>query len=898
MVKSILLFLLIISTLLTNAQFSEPFAKVKVKDDTWVGGNEPDKNHEGETGMSCSWNDTPEISYMIYLKFDISGMPECDSVNLSFIGGFSDHEGQKTPVDHFFINLMALEDTAWNESEITWNKRPKKFGKVLAEVKMLDGSLYYDFASSELSKYVLDAKRAGKQYISFVMKGRDKTPKHKVWICDKSWIAPTLEFFYKPSESLKVEIKPQAGCYKESEIEVKIKANKKSTIFYTLDGSIPSKKSPVYKKPFVIDSQTEVNAFAVRENENSHYYQQYYSVKKEKAVSLSVDMNSEHDILPNFWNSAGFSPAEILLRADMQQTCDFMGAIPHKGLVYVRPHYLLNLVATEDIDTENPKYNWTRIDSAMDIMIRNDLKPIFEIMGTPSSSLDKFDAKFDKYYQAQTESHATFFTNFHEKEKLFAWKRLIKDMTLHFIERYGKEEVRSWYFETFNEPNLKHFWKFSLPEFLNYYDACSEALKEADPEIRFGGPGSAGALNEFVKALVAHCDTGTNYFTGEKGVRIDFISVHVKARPDKMIASEEKAVEYIKKHHPRLSDVPFVNDESDPIVGWGREYWWRPGPWYAAFVAQSVDYHYRKFIDSLGINYGIMSNDNAFMGNWYNRTQLARFADRDKPEDFSMVKKPCFTVFSMLSLLGKTIVKTPVPQKYIDHLGVIPTLHADGKIAVMLYNKTQIHVPNKQKGEREDILLACGDESVDLQLKNLPLDNYTLVEYRIDPENANPYKLWVEMRKPEKPTTEQILQLRKVQEIALQNQPIEITTENGTFAKSIDMPASSVVLLMLVPKTKAPPAKPTGLTAYKYTGINQEKEIMLRWDDLNNYTIKSFEVWFSDDNKNFEKVNPANFIDNGYLYMFTKDISQGYFKLRAVDYWNRKGEFSDTVFVD
>ncbi len=898
MTKYALTFLFIISTLIANAQFSEPFAKIKVKDDTWVGGNEPDKNHEGETGMSCSWNDNPEISYMVYLKFDLSGMPECDSVNLSFIGGFSDHEGQKTPVDHFFINLVILNDTSWNESEITWNNRPTEFGEVLAEVKMLDGSLYYDFASSKLSKHVLEAKKAGKRYISFVMKGKEKTPKHKVWICDKGWIAPTLEFFYKPSDNLKVEISPSSGCYKNGEIEVKMKANKKSTIYYTLDGSIPSKKSPVYKKPFSIESPTEVNAFAIRGDEKSHYYQEYYSVKKEQAVDLSVDMNSEKGILPNFWNSTGFSPAEILLRADMQQTCDFMGAIPHKGIVYVRPHYLLNLVAAENIHTNTPQYNWTRMDSAMDILIRNDLKPIFEIMGTPSSSLNKFDTEFDKYYQAQTESHATFFTNFYEKEKLVAWKRLIKDMALHFIERYGKEEVRSWYFETCNEPNLKQFWKFSLPEFLNYYDACSEGLKEADPQIRFGGPGSAGALNDFVKTLVAHCDTGTNYFTGEKGVRIDFISVHVKARPDKMIASEAKAIEYIKTNHPRLADVPFFNDESDPIVGWGREYWWRPTPWYAAFVAQSVDYHYRYLIDTLGVNYGIMSNDNAFMGNWYHRTQLARFADPDKPEDFSMVKKPCFTVFSMLSLLGKSVVKTPVPQKYIDHLGIIPTLHADGKIAVMLYNKTQIRVPNKKKGEREDILLACGDETIDLQLQNLPLDNYTLVEYRIDPQHANPYKLWVEMGKPDKPTTEQILQLRKVQEIALQDQPVEISATQGMFSKTIDMPASSVVLLMLLPKTKAMPQKPEALRAYTYSGFNEEKELMLRWNDLNNYYIKTYQIWFSPDNKKYEKINPAEFIDNGYLYTFPKNLTKGYFKVRAVDYWNRNSEFSDILYVE
>lgn len=71
---------------------------------------------------------------------------------------------------------------------------------------------------------------------------------------------------------------------------------------------------------------------------------------------------------------------------------------------------------------------------------------------------------------------------------------------------------------------------FSLG-FLNYYDACSEGLRAADPLLRFGGPGDSchsAPHSPYCWAMLQHCYNGTNYFTGETGVRIDYIALHKK----------------------------------------------------------------------------------------------------------------------------------------------------------------------------------------------------------------------------------------------------------------------------------------------------------------------------------------------------------------------------------
>lgn len=69
------------------------------------------------------------------------------------------------------------------------------------------------------------------------------------------------------------------------------------------------------------------------------------------------------------------------------------------------------------------------------------------------------------------------------------------------------------------------------PGFLNYYDACSEGLRAASGLLRFGGPGDScrsPPRSPYCWALLQHCYNGTNFFTREKGVRIDYIALHKK----------------------------------------------------------------------------------------------------------------------------------------------------------------------------------------------------------------------------------------------------------------------------------------------------------------------------------------------------------------------------------
>lgn len=97
-----------------------------------------------------------------------------------------------------------------------------------------------------------------------------------------------------------------------------------------------------------------------------------------------------------------------------------------------------------------------------------------------------------------------------------AWKQYIIDFIHYLQHRYGEEEVRTWYFEVWNEPDLSAFFHNTQQDYFKLYEATARAVKEADPLIRVGGPATSGS--KWVAAFVRYCQ--------ENDVPVDFVSTH------------------------------------------------------------------------------------------------------------------------------------------------------------------------------------------------------------------------------------------------------------------------------------------------------------------------------------------------------------------------------------
>ena len=56
------------------------------------------------------------------------------------------------------------------------------------------------------------------------------------------------------------------------------------------------------------------------------------------------------------------------------------------------------------------------------------------------------------------------------------WRDLVDAFIRHLRERYGVAEVRQWYFEVWNEPNLEYFWSGDAQDYLRLYDTAARAV--------------------------------------------------------------------------------------------------------------------------------------------------------------------------------------------------------------------------------------------------------------------------------------------------------------------------------------------------------------------------------------------------------------------------------------
>ena len=92
----------------------------------------------------------------------------------------------------------------------------------------------------------------------------------------------------------------------------------------------------------------------------------------------------------------------------------------------------------------------------------------------------------------------------------------------HCIERYGREEVSSWYWELWNEPDIA-YWRGTVEQYCALYDHTVAGLSRALGEIKVGGPAVTGGerATRFMDAFLAHCagegGGATNAVTGERG---------------------------------------------------------------------------------------------------------------------------------------------------------------------------------------------------------------------------------------------------------------------------------------------------------------------------------------------------------------------------------------------
>lgn len=207
--------------------------------------------------------------------------------------------------------------------------------------------------------------------------------------------------------------------------------------------------------------------------------------------ALMIDGRSPADApLHHVWSvCVGAGRANEALRADWQS--HFREAVTTLGAQYVRFHGLFH----DDMfvyrasngggfgpptPLDKPVYTFAYVDKVFDAILDTGARPFVELGFMP------------RELATQTETLFWWKAHCSPPNDMNAWVDLVTATVLHWIERYGLEEVRTWPFEVWNEPNLvPHFWTGTRTQYFELYEATARALKAIDPDLKVGGPSSS-----------------------------------------------------------------------------------------------------------------------------------------------------------------------------------------------------------------------------------------------------------------------------------------------------------------------------------------------------------------------------------------------------------------------
>jgi xylan 1,4-beta-xylosidase len=227
-------------------------------------------------------------------------------------------------------------------------------------------------------------------------------------------------------------------------------------------------------------------------------------VQQPQPRSIVVNIKDSTGPVDRFFDlSVGSDYPGTLIRDDSQAQLKLV--TDELGFRYLRFHAIFHDVLNT-VKMENGKtvYDWTKIDQLYDDLLGRHIKPFVELGFTPNALATSKSSIF--YWHGNT-SHPN----------PDGWRDLIEAFTRHIESRYGKDEVRTWFFEVWNEPNLSGFWEGADQKaYFELYDLTAKTIKAVDPALKVGGPSTAGAA--WVPEFLAHVK--------QTGTPVDFVTTH------------------------------------------------------------------------------------------------------------------------------------------------------------------------------------------------------------------------------------------------------------------------------------------------------------------------------------------------------------------------------------
>jgi xylan 1,4-beta-xylosidase len=467
-----------------------------------------------------------------------------------------------------------------------------------------------------------------------------------------------------------------------------------------------------------------------------------------ETVKVAVDAQARGTDFPHFWEQMfGSGHAVLALRDDYRR--DLAMVKQATGFTYVRAHGILDgEVGVFELDKQGkPVYNFSYVDQIYDGLLARGVKPYVELSFMPPDLDSHPDAAKVFSYQL----HAS------PPKNYALWDGLIEAFARHLVDRYGLDEVSSWYFEVWNEPDIA-FWngKPAQASYFKLYDHTARALKSVSRRLRVGGPSTSTVA--WIPAFLQHVHA--------QHVPVDFVSTHAYGNvcPD------------VRKVHRQIADspypkLPFILSEFNASA------FTRPditdsvymGP-YLARVIHDCD----GFVDSMSFwtFSDVFEEQGVVKTPFYGGYGL--IAERGIP-------KPAFNAFAMLHKLGHT--RLPAGDG-----PVLATRRKDGSIVLALWN----YAPPVSTGTSYVRGAPAGHaERFEVDVAHLAGATQATL-WRLDTGHGDVIPAFDAMGRPAYPSLEQIKALRLAARMA---PPEHVPVHDGKF--SVEIPPQGLVVVEL-----------------------------------------------------------------------------------------------------
>lgn len=469
--------------------------------------------------------------------------------------------------------------------------------------------------------------------------------------------------------------------------------------------------------------------------------------------TVVIDAAAPTHPFPHFWEQMfGSGRAILSLRESYRQDLRTVHQATNFG--YVRFHAIFHdEVGVYDEDSQGqPVFNFSYVDQIYDGLLANGVKPFVELSFMPNK------------LAAAPKLHVFWYKpNVNPPKDWSTWDVLITAFVEHLVKRYGIDEVASWYFEVWNEPNID-FWTGEPKQstYWELYDHTAAAVKKVNAKLRVGGPATAQAA--WVDAFIQHCI--------QNGVPMDFVSTHVYGNDSSTdvfntkedIPRDKMVCRAAKKVHDQIRasaqpNLPLIWSEFNASYKNETEvtdsiYM---GPWLAGTIQQCdglVDimsyWSFSDVFEEQGVvktpfygGYGLLAEDS--------------------------IPKPAFDAFKILHKLGEERLR-------LDSDSALVTRGKNGSLVIALWN---YDLPD-HVGEAKNVRLS---------LKNTKVRHASI--WRVDADHGDVRGVYKKLHEPNYPTPDEIRELQAAAEIKPETRDLR----NGELALTIPSHGLAVIEL-------------------------------------------------------------------------------------------------------